>query len=1621
MKKRKKFTNRWRKFLVIGLVVLIAGSSSLQGAVALEKDFNDKDKKVKNEKQENIQKYIPGQVIIKLKDGATPDYEFLRGHRLKSAKKVLKENKAGKNVKAEQAFKKHGLDRIYLAEFSSKEDLIEVIERLNEDSRIEYAEPNYEVKADIIPNDLDFEELWGLENWGQTGGTTDADIDASDAWDYQTGRSSVVIAVIDTGVDYNHEDLVSNIWTNSGEIPGNGTDDDGNGHVDDVHGYDFANYDGDPMDDHGHGTHCAGTIGAEGDNIIGVVGVNWDVSIMPVKFLSASGSGSTDGAIASVNYATLMGVDIMSNSWGGGGFSQSLEDAISAANDAGILFVAAAGNNGSNNDIYPHYPSSYDVPNVIAVASTDYRDNKAGSSCYGVTSVDLGAPGVNIYSTVPTGLCSLCDPSGYKYLSGTSMATPHVAGAAGLLKAQYPELSSEGLKTRLLGGVDLISSMDGITVTGGRLNVLNSLEEDSSPPATVSTLATTGATHNSVSLSWTAVGDDGHTGTASSYDVRYATFPIISETDWNSATQAQGEPSPQASESKENFTVENLGFDTEYHFALKVADNVGNQSGLSNYVSEHTVPDNEPPSAVMDLNFLEATYSSITLKWTATGDDIDTGTASEYDIRYSTSSILTPEDWDDAIQIQNEPAPQVSGSTENFTVGNLEPDTTYHFALKAIDKVGNCSVISNVVSGTTETITIVFSDDMESVASGWTHGGVNDKWELGSPTSGPGFSSSGSNAWATNLDGNYGSDYLDIWLASPSINLNGISSAKLAFQHYYKTESYYDGGIVEISTDGGVFWTQITPEDGYPEDRLSSGNPLGSMPAYSGYSGAGWHPAVFDISRYDGYSNINIRFRFGTDYSIHDYPGWYIDDVVIFGQDNGGNIPPVADAGEDQIGNVQEIILFDGSASYDVDGLIVLYSWDFGDDTIGTGVTVDHIYQDGGNYNVTLVVLDEDGSVAYDVAMVTIHDPIPPAAIDDLNEIEFETTHNSIMLDWTAVGDDGLIGQAQTYDIRYSMNPIDESNFFDANEFLEKPSPQPSGSVEAVNIYPLDSDTTYYFAIKVIDDVDNISLISNVVQATTSVFVNTPPTAYLEVPGSGFVGESIQIYGGGSDPDGDPLTYKWDFGDGDTMTDSMSFVEHIYTNDETYTITLVVNDGLDDSLPVTADIVIKQLNQPPVADAGEDQVVNDMDGDGVEIVTLNGSGSSDPDGTVLSYAWFEDLGSGVSPSPICTGVSPECSFSVGTHAVILIVTDSDLATASDEVIITVNQPPVADAGPDQTINNASGTGWETVAFDGTGSDDPDGDRAALFYEWKEGDTGLSIASSFSRNFTVGVHTITLTVTDTNGATNANEIVIEIVANKLPEANIAGEDRTSFVGEAIDFSGSGSDEDGNITSYVWDFGDGSTMTGDSAAHIYNSVGIYTVELTVADNGGATATDTIAVTVIANQLPVANAGEDHVIEDIDGDGLETILFDSTGSSDPEGGALTYEWKEGDVYLSNASSFYRSYPVGTYTIITLTVTDNLGATASDEVLVQIKDRIIVKKALYDSKKHTLTVEVTSTSNGAAILTVEDSWVMDYNVDRNLYSLTITDYFGNLTDVTVSSSFYGEATADITNKFKK
>jgi subtilisin family serine protease len=326
-------------------------------------------------------------------------------------------------------------------------------------------EPDYVRQAILVPNDPKYLDgtLWGLNQ------TSDADIDAPEGWNVRSSAGDVIVAVIDTGIKTTHQDLAANMWRNSAEIAGNKIDDDANGFVDDIFGCDAYNNDGDPTDDQGHGSHCAGTIGGTGNNGIGVTGVAWGVKLMGCKFLSATGSGTDSDAVRCIDYARSKGAKVLSNSWGGGGAGVSLQAAIERSRAAGLIFVAAAGNDGINTDRSPSYPASLATDNIVSVAATTRTDTLAYFSNYGSVTVDLGAPGEGIYSTVST------SDTTYATYSGTSMATPHVAGVLALLVAQFPAESYSAIITRLLNGTDKISALAGKTKSGGRLNLANAL------------------------------------------------------------------------------------------------------------------------------------------------------------------------------------------------------------------------------------------------------------------------------------------------------------------------------------------------------------------------------------------------------------------------------------------------------------------------------------------------------------------------------------------------------------------------------------------------------------------------------------------------------------------------------------------------------------------------------------------------------------------------------------------------------------------------------------------------------------------------------------------------------------------------------------------------------------------------------------------------------------------------------------------------------------------------------------------------------------------------------------------------------------------------------------------
>ncbi len=393
-------------------------------------------------------KYVPGRVLVKFRPTVQPT--AIRAAHLAAAGHVM------------QSFS--SVEGLQLVQVAASTKLSEALAAYRANPDVLYAEPDYIVHAFQTPNDPLFPTMWSLLNTGQNGGTLGADIKATLAWSITTGSSNVVIAVIDSGVDYNHPDLAANIFT--GPICPGGVVCHG---INAVEGSILST--NDPFDDNGHGTHVSGTIGAIGNNALGVTGINWNVTLLPCKFLGADGSGAASGAIQCLDFIKSLkdsGLNIVAsnNSWGGGDFSQALQDAIDRQRQSGILFIAAAGNDFSDNDVRPSYPASFPLPNIIAVAATDRNDNRPFFSNIGRHSVHLGAPGQDILSTLPGGT--------YGLDSGTSMATPHVTGVAALLAAQDPTRDWRAIKNLILAGGDLNTAMAS-TISGRRLNAFNSL------------------------------------------------------------------------------------------------------------------------------------------------------------------------------------------------------------------------------------------------------------------------------------------------------------------------------------------------------------------------------------------------------------------------------------------------------------------------------------------------------------------------------------------------------------------------------------------------------------------------------------------------------------------------------------------------------------------------------------------------------------------------------------------------------------------------------------------------------------------------------------------------------------------------------------------------------------------------------------------------------------------------------------------------------------------------------------------------------------------------------------------------------------------------------------------
>jgi subtilisin family serine protease len=598
--------------------------------------------------------YIPDELLV----------EFVGGEDPQAIASVRGQVKERVRTKTMERFNNPGFSILKVP------DVPAAIAGLQRNPRIRWVSPNFVVQTiQSYPNDPYYtnNSLWGMNT-----------IKANTVWPVNKGSRSVFIGLIDEGVMYFHEDLCGQVWDNPFD-PEDGVDNDGNGYIDDIHGWDFMHNDKTVFDfNDNHGTHTAGTIGGKGNNAKGVIGVSPNVTIISAKFLE--GSGSIANAIKATDYITdlkvrhNLNIPATSNSWGGGGFSQGMYDAIERARLADILFIAAAGNNGTDNDVLPFYPACYSHPNVIAVASTTSTDGISSFSCYGDTTVDLGAPGSGVWSSV----MASDNTSSYSSYSGTSMATPHVSGAAALYKAIYPNATYAQVKSALMSSVRPIAALQGKTVSGGVLDVSSfaiavtdtSAERscvappiDNTPPSKPLNIRTVTATNTSLSVAWDASSDP---ESGIKYYYAYLRWP-------SGTTSVVSTTSTQA-------TFSNLGpgINFKVYILARNGFNLWSPTSDTLYAATTGTPDTQAPTLPTDFRATSITSTSISLTWTAATDNVG---VSGYTLRWRKAGTTSYS--------------SASFSGTSVTVTNMTTATNYEFNIRAYDASQNYSAYTS--------------------------------------------------------------------------------------------------------------------------------------------------------------------------------------------------------------------------------------------------------------------------------------------------------------------------------------------------------------------------------------------------------------------------------------------------------------------------------------------------------------------------------------------------------------------------------------------------------------------------------------------------------------------------------------------------------------------------------------------------------------------------------------------------------------------------------------------------------------------------------------------------------------------------------------------------------------
>ncbi len=1089
-----------------------------------------------------------------------------------------------------------GGDQAHLREltFTDGRHLAEAFEALVHSGDVEFVEPNLLVEAlDVVPTDPSWSQQWGPQK-----------INAPKAWQLE-GTDDVVVAVIDTGISYTHPELQNLMWRNPGEVPGNGVDDDHDGYIDDVYGYDFANDDGDPLDDHFHGSHCAGIIGAE-HNGIGIAGLSRHVRFMALKFLAANGSGAISNAVRALDFAVAKGAKISNNSWGGGGYSASMHASLIAAEAAQHLFIAAAGNASSDNDAVAAYPANYPVENVISVGASTSTDDRASFSNWGATTVDLFAPGQSIYSLSLNG--------GYTSASGTSMAAPHVTGVAAMLRSTLgPNATYRELKSALLDSAPKVAALSGLCVTGGRLDANAALGLlDRVPPAVPRGLTAEADAYSGIVARWSANTEPDLAGyrlfwgvdpaaldaveldagvtehrlapvqSGATYTLRLAAvdrlknasaasapvtvlprdtvapagvltlnahlprgvqLPLTPSTStgdydpaWSFDKLADGDAntawaSPFALASREQLVelrfdrTRQLGQLRLYHgtdlarlfpeaFELEVSADEGRSwTSVVSEVGYVATPGTWGEwtfaavaaerlrlrvtgmrqannglfyAVVSELQAFErsGTGSGVELDWVASGDDGARGRAARYELRWS-QQPLTPETFALGTAVTPVPAPLEAGGLERLRVDGLDAEATYYFALEVIDDVGQRSPMSNVASVVTAGVAPggvsdlhVASAAASSVTLAWTSPG--DDGVMGRATrydlrksAAPIHSGNFLQASAVAL--------VPAPAAPGSAETFQVTGLLQGQTYYFALRTLDEAGnasvLSNVARADTVDPADVTPPAAVGDLGAVVDAPPGALlPPVAVSASASYNAAWAPANANDG--------DLSTAWSTLDLATTPSASLVL---DLGA---PVA---------VGSVVLTPHPGLVDLfpSAFSVLGSVDGGAEVR----LAERVGQPppSGPLTVTLAPATARYLRLEVVAAKSVFG-VEHAVLAEVQVRGPGAQGLEALARFTAPGDDGLVGVAAAYDLRWSEAPLDAAGFAAANRVSGLPAPRPAGSLEALRVRGLPGERTVYLALTSADDLGNVSALSNVATLATPA---VPPGAVSDLVATG--------------------------------------------------------------------------------------------------------------------------------------------------------------------------------------------------------------------------------------------------------------------------------------------------------------------------------------------------------------------------------------------------------------------------------------------------------------------------------------------------------------------------------------